>query len=296
MSPFVNLEDSRTMYNPLSNKSESSDHDGASEDCETLLSDDSGTSYKRPASRRRFLCLYIAAVPFIAIGLVGFGVWIGARWFANPEAICPSYYQQYSPILKEVDQSVQLVQFNGSFMKESDFRLEAGPKVDAAWASLGVGYRSLAVPESEAAATGLKPDQVKINSKYGGGYPANVEGLHHLHCLNLVRQSLYYNYDYYHARGEGAFTNDDNIVKYHVSHCLDIVRQRLMCQPDTGLLGQVWWDRHAPKAFVDFNTDHKCKNFDAIRQWAEDRQISETVPSDFLQPPKDGDTIYEAIP
>jgi hypothetical protein len=39
------------------------------------------------------------------------------------------------------------------------------------------------VPEAEAAQSGLTPDQVKINPKYGGGYPANVEGLHHLHCL-----------------------------------------------------------------------------------------------------------------
>jgi hypothetical protein len=76
--------------------------------------------------------------------------------------------------------------------------------------------RSVAVPASEAAASGLKPDQVHINEKYGGGYPANVEGLHHLHCLNLVRQSLYYNYDYYHEKGEGAFKNDDNIVRFHV--------------------------------------------------------------------------------
>jgi hypothetical protein len=69
-----------------------------------------------------------------------------------------------------------------------------------------------------------------------------------------------------------------------------------MCNPDTGLLGQVWWDPAAPKAFVDFNTEHKCKNFDAIRQWAEERQMPETVAMDFLSPPKDGDLIYEAIP
>jgi hypothetical protein len=69
-----------------------------------------------------------------------------------------------------------------------------------------------------------------------------------------------------------------------------------MCQPDTGLLGQVWWDKSAPKAFVDFNTAHKCKNFDAIKQWAEERQIPETVPMDFLKPPAEGDTIYDEIP
>ena len=190
--------------------------------------------------------------------------------------------------------------------------MEAGPEVDAAWDSLGISCkcpqkfkfceahiftdRSLAVPVTEAARAGLKADQVQINPKHGGGFPANVEGLHHLHCLNLLRQSLYYNIDYYREQGKGAFVNEDMIVRHHVSHCLDIIRQQLMCTPDTGLLGQVWWDPEYPQAFVDFNTEHKCKNFDAIRQWAEKRQIPETVPADFLLPPKDGDTIYSEIP
>jgi hypothetical protein len=43
--------------------------------------------------------------------------------------------------------------------------------------------RAARIPVEEAARSGLAPDQVKIKEKYGGGYPANVEGLHHLHCL-----------------------------------------------------------------------------------------------------------------
>jgi hypothetical protein len=78
------------------------------------------------------------------------------------------------------------------------------------------------VPSSLAAKAGLLESQVQISDKYGGGFPANVEGLHHLHCLNLLRQSLYFNFDYYHERGEGAFKNDDRILKYHVSKCLPL--------------------------------------------------------------------------
>lgn len=43
--------------------------------------------------------------------------------------------------------------------------------------------RSIVVPEGEAEKTGLRQDQVKVSQLYGGGFPANVEGLHHLHCL-----------------------------------------------------------------------------------------------------------------
>lgn len=142
----------------------------------------------------------------------------------------------------------------------------------------------------------MASDQAKINAKYGGGYPANVEGLHHLHCLNLLRQSLWYNYDYYHDREEGAFKNDDFIVMLHVSHCLDILRQQLMCTVDVGVMGQVWIYPESPEAYVDFNTKHMCRNFEAVRRWAEERQMPENVPEDWLEPPKEGDRIYEEMP
>jgi hypothetical protein len=46
-----------------------------------------------------------------------------------------------------------------------------------------IADRHIVVPESLAEKSGLSPKQVQISEKYGGGYPANVEGLHHLHCL-----------------------------------------------------------------------------------------------------------------
>jgi hypothetical protein len=190
--------------------------------------------------------------------------------------------------------------------------------------------RSVIVPESQAEQAGFRHDQVKINPIHGGGFPANVEGLHHLHCLvrgvradvqkkrltvqNLLRQALWYNFEYYHALGNGAFKNDDRIVQLHVceilglepsndqvfwlsaAHCLDILRQQLMCKPDLGFLGQVWHNQSFPSAFVDFNTQHKCRNYESLRQWAEARQLPQDVPGDFLQPPEKGDMIYAEIP
>ena len=70
-----------------------------------------------------------------------------------------------------------------------------------------------------------------------------------------------------------------------------------MCTVDIAVLGQVWWDSgDGPSAFTDFNTDHKCRNYEAIRQWAEERQLPADTPADFLEPPKEGDRVYTAIP
>jgi hypothetical protein len=85
-----------------------------------------------------------------------------------------------------------------------------------------------------------------------------------------------------------------------LAHCLDILRQQLMCTVDVGVLGQVWYQPPggALQAFVDFNTVHKCRNFDAIRDWAEKHQLPDEkeVPEDFLDLPKEGDRIWNVVP
>jgi hypothetical protein len=93
-----------------------------------------------------------------------------------------------------------------------------------------------------------------------------------------------------------------------------------MCTVDTGVLGQVWVAQGGGEAnphghdgaaaaaavssgpvmpvmpFVDFNTKHQCKNFDVIRKWAEERQLPAETPHDYLEPPGNGDRIYNEIP
>lgn len=114
---------------------------------------------------------------------------------------------------------------------------------------------------------------------------------------NLVRKSLYYNFPYYKDMGMHAFKNDDHILQLHVSHCVDILRQVLMCNVDTGVLGQVWYDPEKPATFPDFHTTHVCKNYDAVRQWAEKLQAPpvDELPADYLQPAAP-DSIWPSTP
>jgi hypothetical protein len=90
------------------------------------------------------------------------GIWIGyllyssraasleeiQKWckFAPSTEDRPETYFLIAPILKEVDNSYHTVRFNGSLLKENVFRQEAGPEVDAAWASIGVNCQSLIPP------------------------------------------------------------------------------------------------------------------------------------------------------
>ncbi|KAF2640645.1 hypothetical protein P280DRAFT_369227, partial [Massarina eburnea CBS 473.64] len=238
---------------------------------------------------------------YIAVGLyIAFSVG-SETCVSDADQFCIRHISQYSPLVNEVEPGWQTVQFNGSFLHENIYRQQASSEVDEAWEALGTDYRTVMIPPEEGEKTGLRPDQVKVASVYGGGYLANVEGLHHLHCLNLLRKSLKWNYKYYQQQGKGAFSNSEYIVRYHVTHCLDILRQQLMCVTDVGVLGQIWWqpDGEHPQPFVDFNTKHRCRDFDAIRRWAQVHQLPPEEDVDmgnFYQMPKAGDTIYAEIP
>jgi hypothetical protein len=72
-----------------------------------------------------------------------------------------------------------------------------------------------------------------------------------------------------------------------------------MCTVDIGVLGSRWVNsKDGPFAFPDFNTDHVCKNYDAIRAWAETSQIppDNESPEDFMAPPGPEVEILDELP
>ena len=69
-----------------------------------------------------------------------------------------------------------------------------------------------------------------------------------------------------------------------------------MCTVDIGVLGQVWYNPDRPHAFPDFNTQHICRDFEGVRQWAQSHQAPEEVPEDYLDRPVDGEGVYDDMP
>lgn len=72
-----------------------------------------------------------------------------------------------------------------------------------------------------------------------------------------------------------------------------------MCTVDIGVMGQVWFQppmSEYPETYVDFNTQHVCRNFENVRKWAEDHQIPADIPDGFLEAPSEGDRVYHTIP
>ncbi|KAK0738048.1 hypothetical protein B0T18DRAFT_335326 [Schizothecium vesticola] len=211
---------------------------------------------------------------------------------------CSYYTSDYSAVLKDVKIEYAPQHFNGSLLDVNIYREPPSPAVDTAWEELGIDYRATVISYDEGIKNGLTPAHVQRDEKYGGGFFVNVEGMHHLHCLNLVRQAAYFNYQYYKDRGTHSFKNEGKILELHITHCIDAIRQVLMCNVDTRLMGQVWYDKKHPRAFPDFNTKHTCKNYNVVRAWARERQLptADKLPDDYTRRPDNMDDVLTYMP
>jgi hypothetical protein len=71
-----------------------------------------------------------------------------------------------------------------------------------------------------------------------------------------------------------------------LAHCLDYLRQVLMCNADYTVFGFYFVKDHSTG--MNFNTEHKCKNYDDILAWAEnywlpdDQRMVEQRPGDII--------------
>ena len=64
-----------------------------------------------------------------------------------------------------------------------------------------------------------------------------------------------------------------------------------MCTFDTSVFGQ-WWVKDVGP-FVDFNTDHRCKNFADYRDWFRERALGA---HGGLVKFRDGDVLLPDVP
>jgi hypothetical protein len=94
------------------------------------------------------------------------------------------------------------------------------------------------------------------------GYPAHVQAMHQLHCLDYIRQGLYYNNEYYRSIHSIAWLGGPDPTAKHLAHCVDSLRQLIMCEADTRLAP------YNKNGSPDFAITKSCRNFEAVRDFA----------------------------
>lgn len=155
---------------------------------------------------------------------------------------------------------------------ESILRQPPSPEVDAYWSRIS-DLGMMPITEKQVR-DGLGKDPstvVKAPEAWDMGddaYLVQLDGLHLLHCLNSMRQSLHYNFPYYYKNGQPA------AYVAHLSHCQEALARWLMCHPSMDLIKFDWVEDHS-RPFPDFDITRKCMDFEGLLAWQERHRLPE---------------------
>ncbi|KAM0259138.1 hypothetical protein ACHAQJ_003509 [Trichoderma viride] len=150
---------------------------------------------------------------------------------------------------------------------------DAGEKTDKLWDDIIDEDKYFAVDHDTFVRVNGNPDTgLRLPGENSDKFIGTLQWAHQLHCLNIIRQSTWF--DIGHYRHMHHFRNKtDEIIIAHTKHCLDRIRQVLQCNGDTSLLTYNWVRGYEmPK--VAPMTLQSCQNLDRLREWQDMNDIS----------------------
>lgn len=186
------------------------------------------------------------------------------------EAECMQKLSVWSPAFEAVEYVD--VQFQNGFFEQSKYRGRPTPEIEKAWFELwNFGPVNIPVDKLSVLNKSKDDDWQRTKPESGGGVIGSLEVFHQIHCLDLIRQYTYKDeYDYSNLP---SFDGSPRLVREHVDHCINSLRIYLQCASDvTPYLMKR--DTQKPLGIdPDFNTQHKCRNFDAIHAWTKMHEL-----------------------
>ncbi|KAJ3994953.1 hypothetical protein F5050DRAFT_387911 [Lentinula boryana] len=200
------------------------------------------------------LCRLLA--PCLLVISVSLNVVFMTSKFLGLEA--PTSQALYSPAQNVVE--YKTVKFHSGFGADLPiYDRPPSPEVDAAWDGL-YEFALTKVPRNEAI---LMPNRTYPILGEEDHYMIALDVFHQLHCLNEMRKAMYP--EYYPITGEGIHTP-------HMQHCISSLRQSITCSADITPI--VWqWSNKSQAAKERSDVVHTCRNFEKIKDWAEDRFV-----------------------
>jgi hypothetical protein len=155
------------------------------------------------------------------------------------------------------------------------FAAPPSPEVDHAWMRISRNM-IFGITERDVLRLHKDPeDAVKFNPEWevvGGEdlYLGVLDVFHQVHCLNMLRQNLITNYDYY--WGDIYGFKPPVFRETHLWHCTSILLQAIMCHSDIGVVTHIWSeDRSVPTP--DFGINRKCRDFEALLKWRDETDL-----------------------
>ncbi|KAI3340705.1 hypothetical protein F4824DRAFT_517160 [Ustulina deusta] len=194
----------------------------------------------------------------------------------------------------------EIIEPNNAFAHKSPYRGPPTPELETAWDGLWL-HGGIRFPEEKLPMINRTVDlgnnrTLKPWHDGKGGYHAQLQVHHQLHCLNLIRQYTWRDWYYRHpdiVRMSGDMLASDVEARMHTDHCIEALRLSIMCNGDTTPSITVL-NPNAPRGeMADFSPHKKCRKFDKIQEWSVQNQINFPPPSDW-KPRKKPETGHES--
>lgn len=202
---------------------------------------------------------------------------------------CALKHNIWSPAVDLQDRT-QETTFFGTFDGITPFKGPPNESTEAAWDTMW-NYNTVNLTAEQMVELGRPLDSIQYPDRHGGGYLAQVEMIHQLHCLHIIWQ------DHHYERVPLLVEERKNRPDYHerhFQHCIDIIRQRLLCTADPGLVTFRWveGEDHTPEP--DFNTRHMCSDWKRLIEWNNVNAASVNVDTVRWQAPDGVKKLAEA--
>ncbi|MCJ1334066.1 hypothetical protein MMC10_010773 [Thelotrema lepadinum] len=224
-------------------------------------------SRTRRRSTQSWLCAKGVWILHALLLIVSSSMLFSALSIRNSTSNYVRQFSAWSPAVEAVE--YQSVRYNVT-TKNNRF-VGAGPEIDKAWREISYDMGDQMITPSELSGLGMPESSLKVTHPKTGeeGYRVGMEVFHHLHCLNLLRRVTYK--EYYEPLG-GEFGHGREALQAHTDHCLEVLRLNLQCTSDVGVFS-LYMIEGDPLAWPQLNSQHTCRNFDKVRQWAVDHSV-----------------------
>ncbi|KAB8237446.1 oxidase ustYa family protein [Aspergillus alliaceus] len=291
------------LHNTNSSKESQEDRHGSDQDrlleSEKGFENDESWSIERRRKKELLLSnwqgwILLLIVVFASL-LLGFGTNELYRHNKLSEAQCTQMLSGYSPALEAVEYIDY--QFQGEFSDSNVYKGRPRPELDAAW-DRASALHELSMEPKHLPLLNKSETAIRYSPEQGGGYMVELEVFHQLHCLNLLRKQIYREYYMRPENMPAMFDVPKKLLYNHIDHCVDTIRQLIMCTGDVSPVTANWVVTHH-HPHPDFNTRHKCRNFDKLLEWAEERDhggVEFRPDSTLLPAPHLSETFWDVEP
>ena len=152
--------------------------------------------------------------------------------------------------------------------------MEPGPEADAVW-EVYEPIVMFPLTHSDVVQLGKDPSTAARfpDTHWGLGpdtFMGSLDVLHKIHCLNELRKMTFQ--DYTDEAMAEPKRKHSQVWWVHKRHCVDMLAQDLMCHADADVLTYNWMDTQI-HPFPDFSINRKCRDWDGLMSWLEDRKV-----------------------